>query len=462
LAIGFIVWAGQAGAVDGVYTTDPTSALAERVRQLESESAAMQTELQALRQQAAAPQQMQVLPVTTDSTVVAEDTGEAVLYTSEELAAEVKKHMWMKGDYKIVPYGSLWGSASFDSQRSFPGAFVLFNYSATNQNQDAFNLDTRRSRLGLDVTGPRVPWFCDANSRAKVEIDFHGQFVEKENQATIQIRHAYAEVYDDQFRLLGGQTWDLHSPLVPHTVNYSVGWGGGNIGFRRMQLRYERYLACSDVFLITPAIAACQNVVVDGPAAGREPTDWPVMEGRVGFTFGERGEGCKPIVFGISGHVGEQGFDFLPLSDSRVRTWSVNADVVIPITDRFSFQGEFFTGADLSTYMGGIVQGVDFFRREAIYSTGGWFEFGYDLTDNLHTYTGYTIDDPWNDTISPGGDVLIGNGARVYNRSLFANVIFDVTKKIKFGLEVSSWDTHYLVRQPGESLRFEFAGQYDF
>ena len=92
-----------------------------------------------------------------------------------------------------------------------------------------------------------------------------------ENQATIQIRHAYAEVYNDNFRLLAGQTSDLISPLVTHTVNYSVGWAGGNIGFRRMQVRYERYLNFTDTFQITPAVALCQNVINEGVTGGIDP-----------------------------------------------------------------------------------------------------------------------------------------------------------------------------------------------
>ena len=61
-------------------------------------------------------------------------------------------------------------------------------------------------------------------------------------QADHLLRHAYAEVKDDDFRLLAGQTWDVISPLFPSMLMYSVGWDAGDIGYRRAQVRGERYL----------------------------------------------------------------------------------------------------------------------------------------------------------------------------------------------------------------------------
>ena len=166
---------------------------------------------------------------------------EAQFYTIDELRDEMKKLAWVKGDYKIVPYGVIWGSAIYATRRTFPGFFVLFVQSPTVEGENDFEIDTRRTRLGLDVTGPKLHWFGGADTGGKVEIDFHGQYL-TENQSTIQIRHAYAEVKNEDWRIMAGQNWDLMSPLLPSTVNYSVGWAGGNIGFRRMQLRLERYL----------------------------------------------------------------------------------------------------------------------------------------------------------------------------------------------------------------------------
>ena len=84
--------------------------------------------------------------------------------------------------------------------------------------------------------------FGGARVGGKVEIDFQRQ-IDVENKASLLLRHAYVEIKDDEFRLLAGQTWDVISPLCPGVLFYSVGWDGGNIGYRRPQFRAERYLA---------------------------------------------------------------------------------------------------------------------------------------------------------------------------------------------------------------------------
>lgn len=433
-----------------------TTALSVRIEQLERETAALRAQLGQVPHEAGSGQLASYQVPPTPS--MDETEGEYVYV--EDLLEEMRALVWTKGDYRIVPYGSLWGSASYDTARTSPGAYTLFVPSSDVEGEDAFVIDTRRTRLGLDVTGPQIGYFGCANSRGRVEIDFHGAFV-VENKPGVLLRHAYAEVYDDSYRLLAGQYWDLISPLYPHTVSYSVGWGGGNIGYRRMQIRYERYLNLSDVLRITPAISVNQNIVSDfSSAAGIQPeaTDWPILEGRLGCTLGPRADGCDPITFGVSGHVGEQGFDFTAASppvadDLRVRTWSLNADVRVPITDRLGVQGEFFTGANLSTFLGGIIQGVDPVRREAIHSTGGWFEVWYDWTDRLHSHAGYSLDDPRNANVTNG---------RIYNHFYFINAIFDVTKQMKLGAEVTAWRTHWTANSPGDAVRMEFSGQYNF
>ena len=83
--------------------------------------------------------------------------ADAQFYTLDELREEMKKLAWVEGDYKIVPYGAIWGSAIYATRRTFPGFFILFIQSPTTEGEDDFEIDTRRTRLGLDVTGPSFP-----------------------------------------------------------------------------------------------------------------------------------------------------------------------------------------------------------------------------------------------------------------------------------------------------------------
>jgi hypothetical protein len=385
---------------------------------------------------------------------------------------------WQKGGFRIVPYGAFWADMIYQTERTEPGAFTLFVLSPEQDGEDAFIIDARRTRLGADVSGPRIAALGNAQNGGKVEIDFHGNFV-TENRANVLLRQAYWEVKNERFRLLVGQTSDVISPLIPGTLNYSVGWTGGNIGFRRTQFRGERYVAASNRFLLTLQAALSQDIVADfpnDPGVRRETSNWPIVQTRAAGSWGIRGSGADPVTLGCSGHIGETGFDFLtagppplnlpPENDARFITWSFNIDLRAPIGARTGFQGEFFTGANLSSFLGGIGQGVCPCVRVPISSTGGWGEFWFDWTPSWQSRFGCGIDDPEND------DSLIG---RVSNQFIFGNLIYRVSNNLTTGIEVTYWKTRYQERrvglippdqltpsQSGESVVIDWMVKYSF
>jgi hypothetical protein len=180
----------------------------------------------------------------------------------------------------------------------------------------------------------------------------------------------------------------------------------------------------------------------------------------------------EPITIGMSGHIGETGFDFNQVflnqpvdDDARFKTWSFNVDAQIPLTARLLLHGEFFTGANLSPLLGGIVQGVCPCQRTPIRSYGGWMETRYDVTSNIHTHAGFGIDNPID------RDSLIG---RTNNQVVYANVFLDVTERLITGLEVSSWRTGYQNQtlgtpdeidyptEPGEAVAIDWTVRYKF
>ncbi|MGI6420562.1 MAG: hypothetical protein ACOX1P_33435 [Thermoguttaceae bacterium] len=423
-------------------------ALFYRIQQLEAETQMLRAELDHASIRQVPPAAAGGPRFSTVSSLAAEKTPE---YVTRE---EVKDLAWKKGDFKIVPYGILWGTAGYETSRTYLGDYTLWAISPEDEGEDAFHVGARSTRLGIDVSGPELPWFCGAKSGGKVELDFQGSFA-IENKPTVLLRHAYWEVQNDDYRLLVGQTWDVISPLVPGTIMYSVYWCAGNIGYRRPQVRYERYFDVSDAWQIqwqsslnTDASSdLTTGVLADGDHAG-----WPIIEMRVGSTVGR----TRPVSFGLSGHVGESIYD-LPFADDVARpTWSVCADVKVPITERLGFQGEFFTGTDLKTFLGGINQGVDIGgTHDAIRSTGGWFEFWYDWTPRWHSHVGYSIDDPVD------GDISLPIG-RTSNQVYWGNITCDVTKKFQLGFEVSQWRTLFVDREAADATRFEFAGKYGF
>jgi hypothetical protein len=168
------------------------------------------------------------------------------------------------------------------------------------------------------------------------------------------------------------------------------------------------------------------------------------------------------VELGVSGHVGDQVFDFntQPFlgAGRRRRTWSLDADVRLPLADRLAVQGEFFTGENLGAFQGGILQGIDPLTHNTIRATGGWLDVCCDWTPRWHTHAGYSTDDPFHKDVVQGRD---------YNAFAFTNLIFDVTARFLVGLEVTSWQTRW-VGQPattaahGDSLNVEFHAKYSF
>jgi hypothetical protein len=185
----------------------------------------------------------------------------------------------------------------------------------------------------------------------------------------------------------------------------------------------------------------------------------------VAATLGDRKCG-RPIEFGLSGHIGETGFDFLSAAppvqdDRRFRTWSANVDMRVPLTDRLIAKGELFMGENLSAFVGGIGQGICPGYRSTIRSRGGWFDVTYKLTNRWRVVAGYGLDDPID------GDIQVG---RSYNQFIFANTSYDITKSLVTGFEITSWRTLYRdvravptpITEPGESIVYQWMFKYGF
>jgi hypothetical protein len=450
----FLVGQSLAGEVPAMTPASPSNGqLLERLQQLESETQMLRAELGQIQNHPVPLPPVGGPQFSTVSALAAD--GEVDYVTWDEVRSEMKDLAWKKGEFKIVPYGILWGTMSYETSRTYLGDYTLWAISADDEGENALHFNGKGTRLGIDVSGPRLPFFCCAKSGGKVEFDFEGNFT-IENKPGVLLRHAYWEVKNDDFRFLMGQTWDVISPLYPKCIMYSVYWGAGNIGYRRAQMRYERYFTMSDMWQLelqgALATDAGQDFVNGAVPVNGDHAGWPIVEMRVGTKIGNQ----RPIALGVSGHIGEEIFDFVGFDDTPRQTWSLNADVNVPITDRFGFQGEFFTGTNLKTFLGGIVQGVNVGGTDAeIRSSGGWANVYYDLTPRLHCAAGYTIDDPLD------ADITTANG-RLYNQAYWGNVTFDVTKKFMLGLEVGQWKTLFTDRAPGDSTRFEFAGKYAF
>jgi outer membrane DcaP-like protein len=283
--------------------------------------------------------------------------------------ADGKKPVLSSLDLEL--YGYIKVDGSYDTSRTNTGNFVTWVDSEISGSSDnEFNMTAKQTRLGMNITGPD-----DGNLKTsgKVEVDFYGSGG-TENKGKIQMRHAYMKLDwpDKDFNIIAGQTSDVISPLNPSTLNYTVLWDAGNIGYRRPQLRFTKGFDLDDERHLETALAITRTIGDDrfrsatvNNAESGEDAGIPTVQARVGLTFPWMD--YKPTTLGLSGHWGKEDYDTV---NKERETWSLNVDLNQPINDKLSIKAEGFVGENLDTYFGGIGQGLNTATGEVIGSRG--------------------------------------------------------------------------------------------
>jgi hypothetical protein len=365
-----------------------------------------------------------------------------------------KKPVWSQLDVQL--YGYVKADASYDDSRTTTGNYIVYvDSEATNKNDNEFNLTANQTRLGLKINGPAE---SKIKSSGLVEFDFYGGSVyTDENKAKIQMRHAYMnfEWPAYHFSILAGQTSDTMSPLVPDTLNYTVLWDGGNIGYRRPQIRLTKgFGPKSDVSLkLEGAVARTIGRTSPTGSETGEDAGFPILQGRVSVTF--PGFARKPATVGFSGHWGREEYDTAADGTHQdFDSWSVNLDVSTPVNDKLMVKGELFNGVNLNTYLGGIGQGVNITTLKEIAAKGGWVAATLGPWGQSRFNVGYGLDDVDADDVA--------NGARTLNRCLFGNFIYSLNKNAEVGLELSHWRTDYKGSEDADDMRAQASFIYKF
>jgi len=312
---------------------------------------------------------------------------------------------------------------------------------------------------------------------ALIEVDFQNNTTLR-NRGALMLRRAFVDFKRDDTRLLIGQEWEVLSPLVPESINYVPGSYTGNLGYRRAQIRWERERHWENDTKSMLQFAICDNIPIDYPnyGFGRANTGWPVFQGRYALTFGHnRHADCQPYTIGLSGMLGEQSYDYGGnLNKRRHEIWAANVDITIPLTQRFRFTSEIYTGSNVSSSLAAIGQGIDLYSpgstgldpRSADVA-GGWLNLNFKATKKFQMNVGYCIE-KMDDLLASNGD----GTARDKNQMLFINGIYNWTDNFMNGLEVSQWRTDWHIYNPstqtihtiapGKTTRIEFLVRYTF
>lgn len=366
--------------------------------------------------------------------------------TSNPASPPEKKSVLSSLDIEI--YGIVKGDVSYDSSRTVTGNYVVYvDSEATRDGDNEFNVTANQTRLGMRITGPATKTF---KTSGLVEIDFYGSGA-AENKAGIQMRHAYL-VLDwpaSRFSILAGQTSDIISPLVPTTLNYTVLWDAGNIGYRRPQIRLTEIIPLGEKASLKLEGGAARTIgrtdasgIASNSDSGEDAGE-PTGQARVSVTFPFFGP--KPTTIGVSGHLGREEYDIDNTGKNvDFQTESINLDVTQPVFPWLVVLGELFRGRNLNQYLGGIGQGVNTTSRNEISADGGWIAISLGPWSEWSFNIGAGLEEVERDDVA--------NGARTKNSCIFGNVLYALNKNAQVGLELSRWDTGY--KGPGDADDF--------
>ncbi|MHC4679665.1 MAG: DcaP family trimeric outer membrane transporter [Planctomycetota bacterium] len=364
--------------------------------------------------------------------------------------------VWSSLDIQL--YGYLKLDAAYDSSHVENGNYAKWvEQENTKSDDDQFNMTANQTRLGMLING------LDGALKAggRVEVDFYEGG--SENKARLMMRHAYMKLDwpDERFNIIAGQTSDVISPLVPSTVNYSVGWWTGNIGYRRPQVRLtkEYGLDAHTDLKLEGALARTigrDNVSLAGTTDSGEDAGVPTLQARVSVSGPLLGS--DPSTLGVSGHWGQEEYDITTSGENKdFTTWSLNLDVAQPVNKWLSMKAELFTGENLNAYLGGIGQGVTTTgvnQYEEIGSKGGWIAAALGPWDKARFNVGVAVDD-----VKRGN---VNANDRTLNRSVFGNVFYTLGKNAEWAFELSHWRTEYRGSGDGDSLRAQTSLIYKF
>lgn len=359
---------------------------------------------------------------------------------------------WNVGVFGIVQANMLFNTA----RPLAPGTpFFLLPNSVFPEN--TVDIHARSSFFGAAFSGPEVGGmkagglflFCLYNDA--IIVDRYG-FLPLQ---------AYGELKNDEWRVSAGLQFNVFAPQLPTMLTFSSMLGSGNVGNNFPgQFRIERYIPTSSDSRWTIQLALSEPVAssINDMFILDEDNGWPTLEGRIGYSIGDPTPmGItvrRPFDAGIS-FVGGQNRTFVPFNgDTVANIWGVSADMHWRINERFGILGEAWVGQGLGTLNGTVLQTANSFTFLGIRGTGYWGEAYYYLNPCLHTHVGGGVDDPFDRDL----DLFQIQS----NRTVFANLLWDITPQVRLGFEVTYRKTNWDALPNNQGYGFHTQMQFAF
>ena len=367
-------------------------------------------------------------------------------------------------------YGIAQFDASWENHRgiSAPGNLVYYADIGKAAQSGEWNLTAMNSRLGVNFTGPDSGKAYKLGG--KIEFDFGSTAAYVENQPVVRLRLGYGTLAFPGIGLsfLAGQAADVFSPLVAPTINTGGLWFGGNVGYRRPQFRVTEAVPVGSARVEVAAAVARSigSAGYMGQTDGGHDADIPAFEGRAAVSLPLWVE-KQNATLGFSGHFGQEDVmikDTLVPKDTGIyktlNSWSINADLELPLVSFLSLVAEADYGANLDAYMGGINQGftkvligTDSSAKNVV-GFGGWFALRLKAGSSIVGNIGLGVDSVHSSTVSKNKPVR--------NTNAFVNTSYFLAPNSRIGIELERIETDYKAAHYQRLWRTQAVYAYSF
>jgi hypothetical protein len=349
--------------------------------------------------------------------------------------------------------------------------FNLFTNRGVVDNQDvpqiavpARTLDTagtfggsvRQSQIGLEAFGPDV---AGAKTSAEIRFDFAGGFPQAPNgnlTGLARLRTGTVRFDWSTTSIVAGQDYLFFSPLTPTSyaslaipaLSYS-----GNLWGWTPQVRVEHRFHVSEASSVKVQAGILETLSGDTPHFVYERTStWGEKSGGPGFAarvawtnsvFGQN------IVAGFGGYYGRQGWGL----GRSVDSWAGTVDLMVPFGRFVEFTGQFYRGRAVGGLGGAIGQSVLWNGQltdpaTQVYgldSMGGWAQLKLKPTAKFEVNGAFGDDSPFSSDLREFiGNPLYSNSLRSKNLTTLANFIYRPRSDLIFSIEYKHLKTFTL------------------
>jgi hypothetical protein len=321
---------------------------------------------------------------------------------------------------------------------------------------DTFDIHARSTSIFFAAKGPRVGEF---ETGALILFCLYNDSIITDRYGFLPYQ-AFGELKNETWRFAGGLQFDIFAPVIPTVLPFSILAASGNTGMYRGQFRAERFFHLSEEeqVTLTAGLSDANPTILNNDLLS-EDNGLPNAEFRLAWSLGALQQvglaAQRPFEVGVSSVLGQiRTTSGAPLTQVEADVWGVAGDWRWRINEQWGIAGEVFSGEGLGTYAGGILQNTNTATFESFHATGGWAEVYYYLSPCLHTHWGYGVDDPV--------DSELALGQPSYNETLFANLIWDVSRSIRFAVEVTARETEYIVLPGNDGVGVHGQMQWKF